>query len=98
MLSEGFYVDALRLQAMPGLTSKRVLTMDYMDGVGVNDTQGLADMGADPAEVSVWLHSTTEQSSLRRAFHAVVLPQPCARMCCVAGSFIAAWPLHRSAA
>jgi ABC1 atypical kinase-like domain len=36
---------------VPGLTSKRVLTMEYMDGVSVNDVQGLADMGADLSEV-----------------------------------------------
>lgn len=39
------------MQAVPDLTSKRVLTMEYMDGVSVNNLQGLADMGADPAEV-----------------------------------------------
>ena len=39
------------LQAVLGLTSKRVLTMEYMDGVSVNDVQGLADMGADLSEV-----------------------------------------------
>ncbi len=40
------------MQAVPELTSKRVLTMEYMDGVGLNDLQGLKDLGADPAEVS----------------------------------------------
>lgn len=38
---------------MPSLTSKRVLTMEYMDGVSVNDVQGLADMGADLSEVTL---------------------------------------------
>jgi predicted unusual protein kinase regulating ubiquinone biosynthesis (AarF/ABC1/UbiB family) len=38
---------------VPELTSKRVLTMEYMDGVGVNDTQGLMDMGADMSEVGL---------------------------------------------
>ena len=40
------------MQAVLGLTSKRVLTMEYMDGVSVNDVQGLADMGADLSEVT----------------------------------------------
>ena len=39
------------LQAVPELTSKRVLTMEYMDGVGLNDPTGLAALGADLAEV-----------------------------------------------
>lgn len=42
---------AVAFQVLPELTSKRVLTMTFEEGVGVNDLEGLAAIGADKKEV-----------------------------------------------
>jgi hypothetical protein len=41
------------VQVLHALSSKRILTMTFEDGVQVNDLAGLEQMGADKKEVGV---------------------------------------------
>ena len=57
------------LQVFPRLSSKRVLTMTFEEGVSLNDEEGLAALGADPAEVTklFCVHTARGQSGVGRS-------------------------------
>ncbi len=65
-------------------SSRRVLTMEYIDGVKVTDTEGLARMGVDPADVAkILVFAFAEMIVNHGFFHAdpppgnlMVLPGP----------------------
>ena len=46
-----------RLQVLSGLSSERILTMEYMTGVGVTDIDALKREGLNPSEARPYPHS-----------------------------------------
>jgi predicted unusual protein kinase regulating ubiquinone biosynthesis (AarF/ABC1/UbiB family) len=69
-------VDAIRVPAtFPGLSGARVLTMDYLDGVPIDDLSAIAALGLDPRPlmetvVRAWLLIAVREGSFHGDVHA----------------------------